>query len=50
MFSLLVFNKDIIFKICKCFVDIENMFFYFFKKSENNDIEMVKLIKDKEIN
>ena len=50
MFSLLVFNTDIISKIGKWFLSIENMFSNFFKKAESNDIEMVNLIKDKESN
>ena len=48
MFSLLVFNTDIIFKIGKWFTKIENIFSNFFRKSGKQEIEMKNLIKDKE--
>ncbi len=49
MFSLLVFNKDIIVKVNKWFQDIRLFFSNFFVKSENKN-EVINLIKDKDTN
>ena len=49
MFSLLVFNKDIIVKVNSWFQDIRLFFSNFFIKKEKGKNEVVNLIKDKDI-
>lgn len=48
MFSLLVFNTEIIIKVNKWFNSIKNTFLFFLKKTEDKEIQMVNVIKDKQ--
>ena len=48
MFSLLVFNTEIIIKVNKWFNSIKNTLLFFLKKTEDKEIQMVNVIKDKQ--
>ena len=50
MFSLLVFNTEIIIKVNNWLSSLKNIFLFYFKNSEEKEIQMINVIKDKETN